>query len=189
MNENKTQFEQWLQKAKNESAEFQPSDQVWSKIQKEIQNTDQKESWLEKVTRIFTPPPQLQAAIVGSALVVMAYFLVMNPKQDTRLITENEAAILASDIDRKVFESQRLYEEVLTVLEKQVTEEIPSDAHEVFDLYKEKIKMLDILIAECKVNLKENPYNPEIHKSLFYAYTEKLTNLKTMLALNKEILS
>ncbi|MBC8344974.1 MAG: hypothetical protein ISR82_07155 [Candidatus Marinimicrobia bacterium] len=186
---NEKQFDHWLKEAKKEGSSLEPSYSVWHKIQNEIKTEQIKKPWWDRALDMVAPKPKYQVAFAAFTMIIVTVIMVMNREPELRLISDNEAAMLATEIDRKVFESQRLYEEVLAALEKQVEMEIPEEAHEVFELYKEKVKMLDTLIAECKLNLQENPYNPNIHKSLFYAYSEKLTNLKTMLALNKEIIS
>jgi|GEM_PF-2249757 len=188
-NDKDKKFDGWLAEAKNESSDLSPSDDVWRHIQREVQHQPHQETWLNRLMDSLRPGPRLQFAFVGTAMAVLIVLVIFNQKTVPEFISENDAAILASELDQKVLESQKLYEEVIAELEKQVKIEIPDDAHEVFVLYQEKIQMLDEMIAECKESLQENPYSPAIHKSLFYAYTEKLTNLKTMLELNKELTS
>ncbi len=187
--DNDYKFDEWLARARNESSDLSPSDEVWSQIQRDTQVQPPQESWLNRLIDSLTPGPRLQSAFAVTAMVILVVFLFVQKEPGATLISENDAAILASELDQKVLESQQLYEEVIIALEKQVKAEIPDSAHEVFALYQQKIQMLDEMIAECKVNLQENPYSPAIHRTIFYAYTEKLTNLRTMLELNKELTS
>ena len=181
-------FNTWLNQAKNSGSQQKPSDQVWFEIQKEINSSESESNWLERILKLLAGKPRLQNGLAYGA-VIISVFLIISQQSTANLLTRNEASILANEIDAKVFESQRLYEEVLYQLEQQMTAEIQDRKNEIINLYLEKIHTLDILIAECKQDLQENPYNPSIHSTLFYAYNEKLINMKAVLDINKELTS
>jgi len=186
-NNKQKDFNTWLSQAKKSGEDKRPSSRVWYEIQEKIM-TDSGNSWLEKLFQRLGGKPNLQYAL-SLGIIIGSVFLIVSQQSNATLLTGNEASMLANEIDAKVFESQRLYEEVLNQLDQQMSTELIESDNEVIELYLEKIRTLDILIAQCKYDLEENPYNPNIHRTLFYAYNEKLINMKAVIDINKELTS
>ncbi|NOZ74016.1 MAG: hypothetical protein GXO90_01370 [FCB group bacterium] len=176
-------FNQWLNRAKDESEALKTPDYLWQNIVRDLEKPRQKKSRWSLIGGYFSFRPKWKFAL-GGLVLVLATGLMIRTLKTPRLIDENQAEYLASEINEEVYTAQHTYEKAISKLEKRLQRKYEDPDNEWIRLSLERIDMIDELIRECKTSLEDNPYNPVIQRTLFTAYGEKLETIQQLLAID-----
>ncbi len=118
------------------------------------------------------PKPALIASILILALatgISYYYFGVASWDGNT-----DETAMILEELKQ----SEDDYLAAIEKLARLVEGEKNSISPEFYLLYREKLNLLDMLIARCKDAIRQNRFNTNAHEYLFAAYKEKVETLK-----------
>ncbi|MFQ6614180.1 MAG: hypothetical protein ACE5D1_04980 [Fidelibacterota bacterium] len=173
-------FDQWLSGAIAESQGVRPPDHLWRNIARKIKQPPHRKIRWTRIAINLRSAPKWQFASAGLAL-VLALGLAIYSLKTPKLISGNRAEYLASEINEEVYVAQVNYEKALGKLEKQLHQSIKEPSNEWINLSLERIEMIDELIRECKISLRDNPYNPAIQKTLFTAYGKKYETIRELI--------
>lgn len=77
-------------------------------------------------------------------------------------------------------DAEKAYLEVIEKFSGQIEASKESIDPELYDLYMDKLAILDEYILQCKEAVEENEYNPNARRYLAMAYVEKTNTLKEM---------
>jgi len=165
-------FDDFLNQAKDEFNNIQTPD-MWENIENAIAPPIKvKHNWLYNIEEfLFTFRFQLSTVTVCLCIVIVGLLVNTN---NMKMISMAEAGKFASEIDKDVFKAQKIYENAIDKMAMNFASMDLKENSELVRLQLDKLQTLDELIVECKHYLEENPYYPEIHKQLFYAYQEKI---------------
>ena len=179
----KPSFQDWLDAAKRESELLETPETLWQNIEREFDTPSPVKSFWTRVFGIQDTRRKWQFALAG-LVILIATSVVINSLRTPELISVDQAEYLAEEIDSEVYTAQRNYERAIAKLENQAKTKYQGSDNELVSLYLERIDVLDELIRECKSDLKDNPYNPAIQRSLFAAYNEKVETIHELLSID-----
>lgn len=168
----KNKYEDILQNAKAEIDREVKSPEMWSAISSQIESNKNP---IINFLRNFWRNRKFELSLATSFIIVLiiAGSLFFN-NTEQKLISVQAAEEMAEDIDKDIYKAQKIYENVIAKLEQNCTVSEIESKNALAQAYFDKLHTLDQLILECKTALQENPYNPAIHKKLFFAYNEKI---------------
>jgi hypothetical protein len=168
----KNKYEDILQNAKEEMDREVNSPEMWPAISSQIESNNNP---IVNVLRNLWNNRKYTLSLVTGFLIILiiAGSLFFNNREQ-ELISVQHAEEMAEDIDKDIYKAQKIYENVLARLEKNCTVSEIESKDALAQAYFDKLHTLDQLILDCKTALQENPYNPAIHKNLFFAYNEKI---------------
>ena len=174
-----------LKNAKNEMNSSIETPDMWQSIHQEIK--EDKMSFFDIILNKIMGNKMIFAT--GIAVVLLVVVVVINQQNFDGMISAKEAEKLANNIDKNVYKAQNMYEKVIAEMEDNCSiSELTSD-NSLAQAYFDKLALLDQMILVCKSSLESNPYNPEIHKQLFYAYNEKIKVYKELQNLDERKIS
>lgn len=173
-----------LKNAKSEWNNSQQTPDMWKSIHQEINSG--KVGAGQKILGFVLEYKMTFATGFALLVILVAITITQNP---SKLITAYEAEKLANEIDRDVYKAQKIYENVIAEMEKNCPISELTTENNLAQAYFDKIRLLDQVIFLCKSSLEENPYNPTIHKQLFFAYNEKINVYKELQTLSEKELS
>ncbi len=177
-------FDQWLESTRNRSRQEKPGGGVWPAIQTELVKT-RRPGILARFLDI--RPVYRNLAIVAAALLITlpTTILLYEMFRGPQFVSSDEAYRLAEQIQSEVFDAQKAYEHSIKKMENLVSHKRYDGNSELAQLYFQKLQTLDMLILECKSYMDQNPYNPALHRQLFYAYQSKIETLQSLLTLSE----
>ena len=174
-------MEDILNDAKIEMDFTQKAPDIWDGIFQEI-NEEKLWNFQSFFQMLFEY--KLQIA-VGFAVVFILTSFTINQLNPHGLISISKAEKLANKIDKDVFEAQKKYENVIAEMEQNCGLSELTTENDLAQAYFDKLHLLDQMIMVCKSSLDDNPYNPQIHKQLFFAYNEKIKVYKDLQIINE----
>lgn len=176
-------FDKFLEDARQSLREKEAPPYLWRNIADKLEKSTPAKrpafGWLKFPVRL----PVL-AGVAASAL--LAALAIYNISFSGALISPQEARHYALEIDRRLYPSLEKYEDKIKLLESAVDEKQLSSTDNDFQSGVEQMLMLDMLIADCKSSLKNNPFSPTIHEKLVFGYRHKLDTLNKILADSEE---
>ncbi|MBN2281422.1 MAG: hypothetical protein JXQ65_12650 [Candidatus Marinimicrobia bacterium] len=178
-------MEDILKNAKIEIESTPKTPNMWKEVFKEI-DTETPQPRKKFFHTLFEY--KIQAAI-GFAIVFLTMIMILDRINPHHLISVSRAEKLANNIDKKVFEAQKQYEEVIAEMEAHCPVSELTSQNDLAQAYFDKLHLLDQMILICKSSLEDNPYNSQIHRQLFFAYNEKIKVYKEMQNLKEREIS
>ena len=173
-----------LKNAKNEWNSDSQTPDMWDAIHKNIQSDPT--SIFQRIWEYLFEYKMVSATGFAVVIVLLAVTFTYNPSP---LISARKAEKLANKIDNDVYKAQKIYENVIAEMEINCTlDELTTD-NMLAQAYFDKLHLLDQVIDLCKTSLEDNPYNPTIHKQLFFAYNEKIKVYKDLQNLSEKEIS
>ena len=121
---------------------------------------------------------RLKPVLIGFAIMVTSVLATRYYYTNNRL-TGNEDNFQVDSL-RNLDEIEHEYLEAIETLSMKVESSKESIDPELYDLYSEKLAILDEYIQQCREALDANEYNPNARKYLALAYREKMDTLKEM---------
>jgi hypothetical protein len=169
-------MEEILNSARSEMNAAPQTPRMWPQIQREI--SKDKKNIFDLFPEIFSHYKLTTA--MGFAIVVIVLSVTIFSLTSPRLISVSKAEKLANNIDEQVYEAQKIYESVIAEMEQKCKfSELTTD-NDLAQAYFDKLHLLDQMILVCKSSLKDNPYNPVIHKQIIFAYNQKIKVYKEL---------
>ena len=163
-------------------------DHLWDRIALELPEEHKKQGTIRDIAgalkdrirdflipgRIFRlKPVMIGLAIMVTSVLATRYYYTQRLFFDIDAIRQVESPRDLEDIERE-------YLTAIESLTKQVEHSKDSLDPELYDLYREKLSLLDDYIQQCSEALKENENNPNARQYLALAYKEKMDTLREM---------
>ena len=181
---NEMKIELFLDKKAGSLPGFKAPEGVWEKIIQREGFGEDKVSIREKINNIiqsFIPPAghfSLKPAVAGLAFVLLiaagiGYYFnkPLSPEQKTRLQMEAVAELEETEMN---------YIAAIEKFSSLVEDNKENIDPELYQLYDEKLTVLDDYIEQCKDAIAQNQYNGNARKYLAIAYQEKVETLKQL---------
>jgi hypothetical protein len=166
----------------------QAPDYLWNRIAQQLPQEQPESGWvnidigsiIEKARQLIFPVGTVRLKPVIVSLAIMLTSILATHFYHTRPfgtsgITSNQK-ITARDLEK-------IEQEYLAAIDR-LTEEVELNRDsidpELYDLYNEKIAVLDEYIEQCRDALEDNEYNPNARRYLALAYIEKMETLKEL---------
>lgn len=168
--------------------EHQAPGHLWDRIErdlpKEQPETNRLKLFIEALTDgirgMLSPLRHLRLKHVLAGVIIMIISVLTTHYYYTR----PPSSVSVSGIDKVAFrELEEIEREYLAAVEK-LTEQVELNKDSIdpdlYDLYSEKLAVLDEYIQQCKDAIETNELNPNARKYLALAYVEKMETLRAM---------
>ena len=166
----------------------QAPDHLWDRIARELPEKLPRQGTIrdiagaltDRIRDLLTPGRifRLKPVIIG--LVIMATSVLATRYYYTQRLFFDIDAIRQVESPRDLEDIEREYLAAIESLTKQVEHSKDSLDPELYDLYSEKLAILDDYIQQCREALNENKDNPNARQYLALAYKEKMDTLREM---------
>ena len=163
-------------------------DHLWDRIERQLTQkqpeTNRMKLFVDALTDginvIFSPLRLLQLKPVLAGVLIMITSVLATHYYYTRPST----SVSVNGIDKVAFrELEEVEQEYLAAVEN-LTEQVELNKDsidpELYDMYREKLAVLDEYIEQCKDAVDNNELNPNARKYLALAYVEKMETLREM---------
>jgi len=185
---NEMKIEILLNKRVKALPEFKAPDELWEKINNVVQaNIKRKiakiplKEKIRNIVRNLLPSKQttlLKPAVIGISFILLLavglnyYFLrPLSPKEKIRL--QAEAAAELEETENEYLAAIEKFSKLVESSEEYIDPEF-------YQLYQEKLALLDEFILQCQDAINQNEYNINARKYLALAYKEKVETLQKM---------
>ena len=163
-------------------------DHMWDRIERQLPQEQPEvnrlklfvEALADGINVIFSPLRHLQLKPVLAGVLIMITSVLATHYYYTRPST----SVSVNGIDKVAFrELEDIEQEYLAAVEN-LTEQVELNKDsidpELYDMYREKLAVLDEYIQQCKEAVDNNELNPNARKYLALAYVEKMETLREM---------
>ena len=163
-------------------------DHLWDRIERQLPQEQPEsnrlkllvEALADSINVIFSPLRHLQLKPVLAGVIIMITSVLATHYYYTR----PTSMVSVNGIDKVAFrELEEIEQEYLAAVEN-LTEQVELNKDsidpELYDVYREKLAVLDEYIEQCKDAVDNNELNPNARKYLALAYVEKMETLREM---------
>ena len=161
------------------------SPSLWPRIEQALsqQSAASKDSWWQRLLRTWNLGSlEWQAAAAALLLIAFTSFAIwaiVKPK--TRVIQDDQAALLKDTTVREVENAEAAYERAIDKLDAQTRPQLLNSSAPLMANYREKLLVLDSAIAELKSQAGMNPANGHLRRQLLAMYQQKQDTLEQVL--------
>ena len=185
---NEIKIEVLLNKKVKTLHEFKAPEELWEKISGAVQENHKKDiikmSLIEKIINIaknLFPGKNIvsfKPAVIGMTSILLiaigiGYYYNRPLSTEEKIRLQIEAAAELEKTEKQYLASIEKFSELVESNKENIDSEL-------YQLYQERLAILDDYIAQCKEAISQNEYNINARKYLFLAYNEKVETLKTM---------
>ena len=189
----KCQMEMQIENALDSSLKilprFEAPDRIWNNICLELQTDLAPDtsglSLREKVKRslknifsvnmLFFPRPLFAGVIITLIALIWIFYFNTGP------LTSQQKLKLQAEAIEEIERTEKEYLDSIARLTELAEDNKDNINPEIYDIYWEKLTILDDYILECKEAINENKYNPQVRYYLATAYKEKTETLREMI--------
>ncbi len=174
-----------LSVAATELHEEWDSPSLWPRIEQALsqQSAASKDSWRQRLFRTWNLGSlEWQAAAATLLLIAFTSFAIwaiVKPK--TRVIKDDQAALLKDTTVREVENAEAAYERAIDKLDAQTRPQLLNSSAPLMANYREKLLVLDGAIADLKSQAGVNPANGHLRRQLLAMYQQKQDTLEQVL--------
>jgi len=185
---NEMKIEILLNKKVKTLHEFKAPDELWEKInnvvQADIKHKTAKTPLKEKIRNIIRnllPSKQttlLKPAVIGISFILLLavglnYYFLRPLSSEEKIRLQAEAAAELEETENEYLAAIEKFSRLVESSEEYIDPEL-------YQLYQEKLALLDEFILQCKDAINQNEYNINARKYLALAYKEKVETLQKM---------
>ncbi|MFC1539078.1 hypothetical protein ACFL6H_06630 [Candidatus Latescibacterota bacterium] len=180
------QIETALDRSLNVLPRYEAPDRIWDNICVELPVNSVPDTSIGKKIRgllrkifsfknSFFPKPLLAGASVAViAIICVLYF-------SNRPLTPGQKLKLQAEAIEQIERTEQEYLSSIARLSELAEAKKANINPEIYDVYEEKLAVLDNYILECREAINENKYNPHARTYLAMAYKEKTETLKEII--------
>ena len=180
--------EKVLMKAVQSLPTYEAPDTLWARIDEALPDTqiaaEHKRPDLDSIKhvirRLFSYLQAVPVKPVFAACVIMIVSILATRYYYTRPLSPEQQLLRQDEIAYDLAQKEQDYIAAIDKLSKLVENKKSSIEPELYDLYREKIALLDDYILQCRDALEQNEYNTNVHTYLAMAYKEKVETLQEM---------
>ncbi|MFC1508256.1 anti-sigma factor family protein [Candidatus Omnitrophota bacterium] len=163
-------------------------DHLWDRIERELPQEKPEinrlkvfvEALTDGINAIFSPLHHLQLKPVLAGVIIMITSVLATHYYYTRPTSTVSVTGIEKVALRELEDIEREYLAAVENLTEQVELNKDSIDPELYDVYREKLAVLDEYIQQCKDAVDSNELNPNARKYLALAYVEKMETLREM---------
>ena len=128
----------------------------------------------------FFPRPLLAGVTIVLIAIIWIFYFKPGP------LTPQQKLKLQAEAIKEIERTEQIYLESIARFSELAEENKDNIDPELYDVYLEKLAVLDDYILECKEAINENKYNPQVRTYLAVAYKEKAATLREMIEYSQQ---